>query len=58
MADDGVGLPQDVDSGTTTSLGFQLVALFVDQLKARMSIQRDNGTRVVLRFKAEGGPSL
>lgn len=58
VADEGVGLPAHVAPGATTSLGFQLVPLLVDQMNARLSIDRDNGTRITLRFKAEGGPPL
>ena len=56
VADDGVGLPAEVEPGGTKSLGFQLLPLFVDQMKAHLSIHRDNGTRFELRFKIEGGP--
>jgi PAS domain S-box-containing protein len=36
VSDDGVGLPPDFDPAAARSLGFQLVPLLVDQLRARL----------------------
>lgn len=49
VADDGVGLPPESEfSGS--SLGLQLVPLFVEQLHGVLSIERDRGTRFCVRF--------
>ncbi len=50
IADDGVGLPSDVDLAKGSSLGWQLVPLFVDQLHGVLEIERRNGARFSVRF--------
>ncbi len=53
VADDGIGLPPEYEltttSTTTSSLGLQLVPLFVDQLHGELAIERENGTRFCVR---------
>gem|GEM_PF-1949698 len=51
VADDGVGLPADVEPGKTRSLGLQLVALLADQLGAQIKLVRSKGTRYEIRFR-------
>jgi PAS domain S-box-containing protein len=51
VADDGVGLPADVEPGKTRSLGLQLVALLADQLDAQIKLVRGKGTRYEIRFR-------
>lgn len=50
VADDGVGLPAELDPATVKSLGLQLVALLTDQLGGRYHLERQPGTRFTLRF--------
>jgi len=51
VADDGVGLPPSLDYTTSESLGLRLVTMLAeDQLDGELSIHRDGGTRVVVRF--------
>jgi two-component sensor histidine kinase len=50
IADDGVGLPSDLDLEKSSSLGLQLVPLFVEQLHGVMEIERVNGSRFSIRF--------
>ncbi|MDX1977815.1 MAG: PAS domain S-box protein [Pseudanabaenaceae cyanobacterium bins.68] len=50
VADDGVGIPADLDITTTDSLGMQLVHSLTAQLEGTVSCDRDSGTRFVLRF--------
>lgn len=45
VADDGVGLPIDAELAGGSSLGLQLVPLFVDQLHGTLTIERSRGTR-------------
>jgi two-component sensor histidine kinase len=50
IGDDGVGMPEDLDIGKTSSLGLQLVTLLVKQLSGEMRIECDKGTRFVIDF--------
>jgi len=50
VADDGVGLPPDAELAESSSLGLQLIPLFVDQLHGRLVIERNPGTRFSIIF--------
>ncbi|WP_292367608.1 PAS domain S-box protein [Methanoregula sp. UBA64] len=51
VADDGIGIPPEVDITRTNSLGLKLVTRLVqDQLKGTVSLHSDNGTAFVMRF--------
>lgn len=50
IADDGIGLPGNVELGHSTSLGLQLIPLLVDQLGGQLKLTRGNGTRFELEF--------
>ncbi|MDP2883053.1 MAG: histidine kinase dimerization/phosphoacceptor domain -containing protein [Azonexus sp.] len=50
VADDGIGLPPGAESAQASSLGLQLVQLFVEQLHGQLTIERNGGTRFSLRF--------
>ncbi|HEX6734417.1 MAG TPA: histidine kinase dimerization/phosphoacceptor domain -containing protein [Azonexus sp.] len=50
VADDGVGLPAQADLAHSTSLGLQLVQLFVEQLHGTTSISREGGARYAISF--------
>lgn len=52
VADDGVGLPEGADFGSSSSLGWQLVATFAQQLNASVEVQTNGGTQVRLAFDA------
>lgn len=45
VADNGIGLPPDAELTQGSSLGLQLVPLFVEQLHGSLAIERGNGTR-------------
>lgn len=51
VADDGVGIPSDVDYRQACSLGFQLVNVLVDQLEGRIDLDTDGGTKFAISFK-------
>jgi PAS domain S-box-containing protein len=51
VSDDGVGMAPAVDIGQQASLGLRLVSILVDQLDATLVVDRDAGTRVVIRFR-------
>ena len=46
VADDGVGIPANVDIKNTKTLGFQLVTNLVDQLNGTLEIKQTNGTMI------------
>ena len=48
VADDGVGLPPDVDLDSAETLGLELVRTLAEQLAAEVVVLRDGGTRVEL----------
>lgn len=58
VADDGIGLPPDVDLSSAPTLGLQLVNMLVGQLDGMMHVDREQGTRFEIAFPAllqEGG---
>ena len=50
VADDGVGLPPELDLGTTDSLGLQLVHDFTSQLHGTLTLSRASGTTFTIVF--------
>lgn len=54
IKDNGVGLPENYNEimNKPTSLGFELIAILVDQIDAKMDIENTNGTCFVLNFNA------
>lgn len=51
IADDGVGLPNDVDLETTESLGLRLVSSLAHQLDGEIELDRSQGTKFIIKFK-------
>ncbi|PTY07358.1 hypothetical protein DB347_08640 [Opitutaceae bacterium EW11] len=50
VADNGAGMPVDIDVSRAGTLGLQLVATLVQQLRGTIEVYRDAGTRFVLRL--------
>ncbi len=50
VADNGIGLPPQADLERSSSLGLQLVPLFVEQLHGRLLIEREKGARFSVIF--------
>lgn len=51
VSDNGVGLPEEIDIKNSRTLGLKLVYfLSKHQLKAKLEIERDKGTRYTFRF--------
>jgi two-component sensor histidine kinase len=50
VADTGIGLPNDLDLNTTTSLGLQLVHTLVDQLNGHIELNGIRGTEFNITF--------
>jgi len=48
VADDGVGLPPELDVAESPSLGLRLVHSLVGQLRGRIEVHRDDGTAFVV----------
>jgi len=54
VADDGVGVPDTFDLSEPTGLGTQIVrTLTTEDLGGTVSVERDRGTRVIVRVPAE-----
>lgn len=51
VADNGVGLPADVEPGKTNTLGLDLVCTLSTQLDGDFQLIRENGTRFVFLFR-------
>lgn len=50
VADDGIGLPAGAEYANASSLGLQLVQLFVEQLNGDLHIERAGGTKLSVSF--------
>jgi PAS domain S-box-containing protein len=50
VADDGIGIPDGVNLGKTSTLGLQLVSLLADQLGGKIAMRRSDPTEFVLSF--------
>lgn len=53
VADDGVGLPHDIDARSSGGFGLQLVRLLTEQLEGTMEVVSRGGTQWILRFPLE-----
>jgi two-component system, sensor histidine kinase PdtaS len=54
VSDDGVGIPADVDVHTPATLGLNLVAIFTEQVRGTIELDRDGGTHFSIRFPGSG----
>lgn len=50
VIDDGKGLPAHLDVGTASTLGLELVGKLAKQLRGKLDVTRDSGTRFDLTF--------
>jgi two-component sensor histidine kinase len=51
VSDNGIGIPESLDIHQTDSLGLKMVAMLVeDQLRGRLHVHREDGTRFEIRF--------
>ncbi|MCJ7682616.1 MAG: sensor histidine kinase [Candidatus Aminicenantes bacterium] len=50
VEDDGRGLAEDFDLNQTESLGLQLVSILTEQIGGTLQVQREKGTRFIIRF--------
>jgi PAS domain S-box-containing protein len=54
VADNGVGLPDDMNLRTSSTLGFQLVHMLVKQLRGTLDIVKNGGTTFMITFPLKG----
>ena len=55
VKDDGIGIPEEVDIDSPSTIGFELVkGIGQQQLGGRVQVNRDNGTEIILEFKELG----
>jgi PAS domain S-box-containing protein len=50
VADNGRGIPEEVDFENTDSLGLQLIRVLVDQIEGHLELERDGGTKFKINF--------
>jgi PAS domain S-box-containing protein len=50
VTDTGVGVPKGLDIRQPSHLGWQLVTLLTQQLRGVLTLERDQGTRITVRF--------
>ena len=55
VEDNGTGLPEDIDLANPETMGLQLVTTLAEQLQAKLSVERENGTRFRVRFPLKNG---
>jgi len=48
--DNGVGIPESLDTNNSNGFGLQLVNLMTKSLQGTMKIERENGTKFILEF--------
>ena len=51
ISDDGIGIPEEVDIYSTSTLGMQLVTILVGQLGGTLKMKRKHGTTFTFRFR-------
>jgi len=51
FADDGIGLPLNIDPKKSKKLGLMVVKTLVNQLNGVMEIDRTNGTKFIIKFR-------
>lgn len=51
IADNGKGIPEELDFRNTDSLGLQLVNILVEQIEGSIELKRDSGTEFQITFR-------
>ncbi len=54
VADNGIGIPENIDFRNTDSLGLQLVNILVEQIDGCIELKRDSGTEFQIIFRKAG----
>jgi two-component sensor histidine kinase len=50
LADNGKGIPKEIDIENVESLGLQLVNILVEQIDGCMKLERSHGTKFIIWF--------
>lgn len=53
VADNGVGLPDEIASGNFETLGMNLISTLAVQMKGTVSVQKNGGSRFTIHFKLQ-----
>jgi len=53
IADNGIGIKQDISNTTTNSLGMELIKGLSDDINGDIRFQNDNGTKISIEFKID-----
>ena len=51
IADDGIGIPEDIDLENPETLGLQLVNILLSQIDGEIELDRNHGTEFKITFK-------
>ncbi len=54
ISDNGKGIPENIDIFNTDSLGMQLVITLIEQLKGKLELDRNTGSRFTITFSQDG----
>jgi PAS domain S-box-containing protein len=50
IEDNGPGIPESVDFGSSSGFGLQLVGMLTKELQGEIHIERNKGTKIILKF--------
>jgi two-component sensor histidine kinase len=53
VADDGIGLPRDIDLSSLKTLGLQLVNMLARQINGKVEIKQTRGTEISVTFAGD-----
>jgi len=51
VADNGIGLPSQIDIKNNPGFGMKLIKMLVDQMEGDIKIKRNNGTKFIITCK-------
>ncbi|MCE5214925.1 MAG: sensor histidine kinase, partial [Methanobacterium sp.] len=51
ISDNGVGIPEEIDFNTESTLGLRLVKSLISQLDGTIQLERTNGTKYTITFQ-------
>lgn len=51
IADNGIGLPTNIDNSNNQSMGMELIYILAEQLDANLKVESNSGTKIILELK-------
>lgn len=54
IKDNGIGMPESINIGSSSGFGMSLIEMLVEQIKGTVQIERQNGTKFTLEFPVQG----